>query len=78
MTKGYFDHCKPLDIDLDVKPQIFKKYETIRESTVAMGLEPTDSPCRFKRSVMEDFSVEHDFLCEPQALEDIPKNFIQV
>lgn len=78
ITKGYFDHCGSLDIDLVVKPQIFKKYETIRQSIVATGFESTNSPFRFKRNVMEDFSIELDFLSEPEALEDIPKKFIRV
>lgn len=78
ITKGYFDHCGSLDIDLVVKPQIFKKYETIRDSIIAVGFEPSDIPFRFKRNVTDDFSMELDFLSEPQALKDIPRKFIRV
>jgi hypothetical protein len=78
ITKGYFDHCGSLDIDLVVRPRIFKKYESIRDSIVAAGFEPTASPFRFKRNIADDFSIELDFLSEPQALKDIPKKFIRV
>ena len=78
ITKGHFDHCGSLDIDLVLKPQIFTKYATIRDSLTAMSFEPTEDPFRFKRNITSNSSIELDLLSEPEALQDIPSQFIQV
>jgi hypothetical protein len=78
ITIGHFDHCGSLDIDLVLKPQIFRRYATIRDSLTAMNFEPTPNPFRFKRSITSDSGIELDLLSEPEALQDIPGQFIQV
>jgi hypothetical protein len=78
ITKGQFNHCGSIDIDLVLKPQIFQKYETIRDSITKMGFNPTSSPFRFKRDIKENFSIELDFLSEPEAAQKIPQQFIQI
>jgi hypothetical protein len=78
ITKGEFDHCGSLDIDLILRPQIFTRYETIRESISALGFDPTESPFRFSRNIDRNAKIELDFLSEPEALNNIPKKFVEV
>jgi hypothetical protein len=78
ITKGRFDHCGSIDIDLVLKPTVLRRYESIRSSIMGLGFRPTSNSFKFKKEVSEDFSVELDFLSEPQALENIPQEFIQV
>jgi len=78
ITKGHFEHCGSLDIDLVLRPQIFKRYESIRDTLAAMNFEPTTSPFKFRREIAEDFDIELDLLSEPEALQDIPARFVSV
>lgn len=78
ITKGQFDHCGSLDIDLILRPEIFSRYETIRETISALGFTPTPSPFRFSRDVDHNAKIDLDFLSEPEALDNIPKKFVEV
>jgi hypothetical protein len=78
ITERYFDHCGSLDIDLVLRPQIFIRYDSIRDLITATGFTPTSSPFKFKRNVTRDLTVELDFLSEPDALREIPERFVQV
>jgi len=78
ITKGHFEHCGSLDIDLVLRPQIFKRYESIRDTLTALNFEPTTSPFKFRREIAEDFDIELDLLSEPEALQDIPARFVSV
>ncbi len=78
ITKSHFDHCGSIDIDLVFEPRVFRRYESIREIITALGFAATVSPFRFERSVTEDLKVELDFLSEEEALEEMPKNFVNV
>lgn len=78
ITKGHFEHCGSLDIDLILRPQIFRRYESIRNTLTTMNFEPTTSPFKFKRTIAEDFDIELDLLSEPAVLQDIPAQFVSV
>lgn len=78
LTQGYFDHCGSIDIDLVLKPKILRRYESIRDSITSLGFRPTSNPFRFEKEVSEDVAVELDFLSEPEALKNIPKEHVQV
>jgi len=45
---------------------------------MGMDFRPTSNPFRFEKEIVEDFSVELDFLSEPEALENIPQEYIRV
>ncbi|NWG09027.1 MAG: hypothetical protein HXX80_01725 [Nitrososphaerales archaeon] len=78
ITKGHFNHCGSIDIDLVLKPKILRRYQSIRESLTSLGFRPTLNPFRFGREVAGGISVELDFLSEPEALENIPREFVRV
>ena len=78
ITKGYFDHCGSIDIDVVLKPKVLRTHESIRDSIVSLSFRPTSNPFRFEKEVSEDFSVELDFLSEPEALGNIPEEFVRV
>jgi len=78
VTKGYFDHCGSMDIDLVLKPKILRRYKSIRESITSLGFRPTSNPFKFEQEAAEDVSVELDFLSEPEALKTIPEEYIRV
>jgi len=78
ITKGYFNHCGSIDIDIVLKPKILRRYESIRESITSLDFRPTSNPFKFEREVAKDVSVELDFLSEPEALENIPREFVRV
>jgi len=78
ITKGYFNHCGSLDIDLVLKPKILRRYESICDSITRLDFRPTLNPFKFGKEVTEDVSVELDFLSEPEALENIPRDFVRV
>jgi len=62
ITRGHFDHCGSLDIDLVLKPQVLTRYETISTIITNMGFKSTTSPFKFKKDVSANFSIELDFL----------------
>lgn len=78
ITKGYFNHCGSIDIDLVLKPKILRRYESIRDSITGMGFRPTSNPFSFRKGIAEDFNIELDFLSEPAALANIPREFVRV
>lgn len=78
ITRGHFDHCGSLDVDLVLRAEIFHKYETMVEVITAMSFLPTENPFKFKRNITADFGIELDFLSEPEALTSIPQKFTKV
>lgn len=78
ITRDHFDHCGSLDIDLVLRPEIFRKYETILEVITAMSFLQTSNPFKFKRNITADVGIELDFLSQPEALTSIPQKFIKV
>jgi len=78
ITKGYFDHCGSIDIDLVLKPRILRRYGSICESIRNLGFNTTPNPFKIVKEAAEDVSVELDFLSEPEALENIPQEFVRV
>jgi hypothetical protein len=78
ITRGHFDHCGSIDIDLILRTKIFRKYETIREVIYAMNFRPTPSPFRFSRDISGSAKIELDFLSEHEALDNIPKKFVPI
>lgn len=78
ITRGHFEHCGSIDIDLVLRAQVFHKYETIREAIAGIGFRPTPSTFRFSRDLGGSARIELDFLSEPEALDNIPKKFVQV
>jgi Nucleotidyl transferase AbiEii toxin, Type IV TA system len=78
ITKGHFDHCGSIDIDLVFGPRVFRRYESIREIITALGFAATANPFRFERTVVEDLKIELDFLSEQEALQAIPSGFVNV
>jgi len=78
ITRGHFDHCGSLDIDLVLKPQVLTRYETISNIITNMGFKSTSSPFKFKKDVSADFGIELDFLSEPEAVGNIPAKFLKV
>jgi hypothetical protein len=78
ITRGHFDHCGSIDIDLILKAQIFRKYETIREAISAIEFRPTPNPFRFSRDISGSAKIELDFLTEHEALDNIPRKFVEV
>jgi len=78
ITRGHFDHCGSLDIDLVLRPEIFRKYETILGVVTAMSFLPTANPFKFKRNITAAFGIELDFLTEPEALTSFPQEFTKI
>ncbi len=77
-TRKYFDHCGSIDIDLVLKPRILRRYVSILQAITGIGFKPTSNPFRFKRRVSGDLSVELDFLSEPEAVKNIPEEYLRV
>lgn len=80
LTKGNFEHCGSIDIDLVLKPKVMPHYENIREIVERLGFDETENPFRFKKTLNdldgEPFDIVLDFLTEPDAAADM--NLIEV
>ncbi|MBI5158563.1 hypothetical protein HY992_00400 [Candidatus Micrarchaeota archaeon] len=70
ITKGFFQHCGSIDVDLVLKTRIMQKYDTIRKSIEKLGYS-AENPFRFSRIVKSpvdgrDYAIHLDFLCEKE------------
>jgi len=78
ITKGHFDHCGSIDIDLVLKPSILRRYESIRDLITGIGFRSTSNPFTFEKEVAGGINVELDLLSEPEALDNIPRQYVRV
>lgn len=73
LTKGHFQHCGSIDIDLALKTEIMPKYDTIREIIEGLGYLPKAySPYRFMRDIKSPvdgkaYRMHLDLLCEKEG-----------
>ena len=72
ITKGYFEHCGSINIDLALKTGILPKYNTIRKTVEDLGYVAENS-FRFLRTIRspingKDYDIHLDFLCEKDDL----------
>jgi len=71
ITRGYFEHCGSIDIDLILRTRILPRYETIRKTIIGLGYEP-ESQFRFVRDIKspvdgKDYLMHLDFLCDKEG-----------
>lgn len=77
LTKGHFQHCGSVDIDLALKTEILPKYNTIREILEGLGYTAKAyRPFQFTRSIRshidgKDYPIHLDLLCERESTQDI-------
>ena len=81
LTKGYFDHCGSIDIDLVLRPKIVERYERIKQIIERLGYKPTENVFRFERSVTSPstrrlYKVEVDFITEPEGADRLPEEWL--
>ncbi len=82
LTRGHFDHCGSLDIDLVLRPRIIERYERIKQIIERLDYQPTDNVFRFEKQVTSPrtgnkHNVELDFLTEPEGAERLPEDWLQ-
>jgi hypothetical protein len=70
ITRGYFNHCGSIDIDLVLATEIVARYDTIREILEGLGYTPVAyRPFQFTRKIKSpvdgsDCDIRLDLMCE--------------
>lgn len=78
---GYFPHCGSIDIDLVLKTEIMRKYDTIRKSVIELGY-VEENLFRFSRIVQSpvdklDYEIHLDFLCDSEGAKYVDVRRVQ-
>lgn len=81
ISKGYFEHCGSIDIDLALKTEIMPRYDTIRKTVEDLGY-IAQNPFRFSRRIRspidgKDYDIYLDFLCEKEGLRFVDLRRVQ-
>lgn len=77
LTKGHFQHCGSVDIDLTLKTEILPRYDTIREILEGLGyVAKAYRPFQFTRSIRshidgKEYPMHLDLLCEKEGMQDV-------
>ncbi|PIU81604.1 hypothetical protein COS70_03185 [Candidatus Micrarchaeota archaeon CG06_land_8_20_14_3_00_50_6] len=81
ITRGHFDHCGSIDIDLALRTKVMQKYDTIKKSVLGLGYEQ-ENEFRFSRDVKspvdgKDYGIHLDFLCDKEGAKYIGLKDVQ-